>query len=337
MRYTVHKIQRHLHHTLLQLKPVNSDQKLSFRAGQYVAIATSSQQKTPYRCFSIVSSPRNELLELAFRHDSDVTRTISDLGTEDTVDVLGPYGEFVLPSDERPVVLLASGIGVTPFISMLREAVSQRSTRAISLLVTGKQSASIPYAQELASVHRLAPTISIDVFTSSGEPGTYRRRIDAAILRELVAASDRDSLYYVCGPDSFVRKIRDTLVDEGVGDRSIMTESFQQVAKTHANQRSKYASIGLSLALGVGVIAAIVLANLPSLAATEDTASSTSTDTTSTSSDTQASSEETAETTSESSTGSDNTSETTSDSTQSYSTTTTTTDSSASTTTSTAS
>ena len=112
-----------------------------FTAGQFVPVRVSIDGKPHVRCYSISSSPDSRgYLEISVRRQGLVSTTLhATLRTGSRLAIGRPAGQFVYPGgDDRPLALLAGGIGITPLLSMLRHAVSSDPTRPIVLLYSAR-------------------------------------------------------------------------------------------------------------------------------------------------------------------------------------------------------
>jgi ferredoxin-NADP reductase len=87
------------------------------------------------RTFSIAGAPHEADLMIATRmRDTGFKRALRALPIGSEGDVQGPFGDFtLLQGIEQPAVLLAGGIGITPFRRMLRHAIQTHSKRRIFL------------------------------------------------------------------------------------------------------------------------------------------------------------------------------------------------------------
>src|SRR5665213_1577591 len=104
---------------------------VSFSPGQYFFVTLKPEDEAHKdeltHHFSIVNSPaQNGLLVLATRLRLDQSlfkRTLNEAKDGDSVEIGKIGGSFVLPEQtDKPVVLIALGIGITPYMSMLRWA-----------------------------------------------------------------------------------------------------------------------------------------------------------------------------------------------------------------------
>jgi ferredoxin-NADP reductase len=111
----------------------------SFRAGQFIELALIDPAETDAlgtaRALSIASAPQDDGLMFATRiRDSAFKRALATMTPGSVVRIEGPFGDLVLPNNpRRPIVLLAGGIGITPFRSIaVRAAGEKLPTRSFS-------------------------------------------------------------------------------------------------------------------------------------------------------------------------------------------------------------
>ena len=206
-----------------------------FRAGQYVDIVLAS---SPFhdlwgdlRTFSIASAPFEDHLEFVMRlSHTAFKRALSILPMGTTVALNGPAGTFQLDSGgSQPAVFLAGGVGIAPFLSMLRQAKHDRSPRPLYLFYSNHEASDSAYLSELRkhagdSFLRLAliPTITGNAGSDwTGERG----RIDAAMLLRHVPAGTHP-MYYIAGPSQFVSAMISVLAALDVGEADTQIEDF---------------------------------------------------------------------------------------------------------------
>ena len=130
-------------------------------------------------------------------------------------------------SRSRPVLLIAGGIGVTPFRAMLPAFIAQQ--RPVALVYSVRVVAKSAFITELTTPR---PGCTVTV-TATGEPPnsawTGRRgRVDAALLNECAPGGGgaRSCDVFICGPPSFEEACRTALAGLGLSAANIFSESF---------------------------------------------------------------------------------------------------------------
>jgi ferredoxin-NADP reductase len=201
-----------------------------FTAGQFVPVRVSIGGKPHVRCYSISSSPdARGYIEISVRRQGLVSTTLhATLRTGSQLAIGRAAGQFVYPgADDRPLALVAGGIGITPLLSMLRHAVSSDPTRPISLLYCARDRQAMAFLPELRVLAQRFPQIRIGVTVSEpSAPAPWRTgHIDAAMVRQYVVHPSH-TIFCVCGPPPMMAAMRDLLTAEGVPDDQVRSEKF---------------------------------------------------------------------------------------------------------------
>ena len=117
-------------------KPAN----FTFKAGQFLDIILLNPPETDAegnrRALSIASAPHEGRLQFATRHrQSAFKRVLNTMALGSEVRIEGPFGNLLLHGDAgRPAVMLAGGIGITPFRSMILDLLQVKNeTREVTL------------------------------------------------------------------------------------------------------------------------------------------------------------------------------------------------------------
>ena len=248
-------------------KDPDDTRPISFHPGQYAAISTHRGRPSVARCFSIVSSPTDDTrLQFSMRTAGKYTTRLKRLQPGDEVDVRGPFGGFVIdPMRDTQAVLLAGGIGITPFMSMLRYARDTNSTTPMALFYGVASQDDVPFLDELKQLAKTNPHLQITVVVAQGEtdkiaPLSVKTGFVSADLIREQATPSPDATYFLCGPPPFMNALLKSLRASGVNNDRLITEAFsqgphRQTGRVASWPQNMYVMTGLGLALGTLVVA----------------------------------------------------------------------------------
>lgn len=196
---------------------------LLFRAGQYIELKLPQllydDPKGDYRLFSIASSPNyKKTLSIAFRNsESGFKKSIRELPLGSLAEIEGPFGYLTLPSDPTiPLVFVAGGIGITPFLSMIRFANEKKVKNQIILLYFNRDKRDAAYLAELEKISREHRQFSMRAFYGP---------FNTAALSDAIK-NPTDNLWYLAGPPFFVAECKYALSSIQVEHNHILTEDF---------------------------------------------------------------------------------------------------------------
>jgi len=177
--------------------------------------------------FTISSSPTGERLSISVKSVGDFTATIGQTKTADMAYIDMPYGVFSFLTHDAPdLVFIAGGIGITPFMSMLRYIFDKKLEKNVTLLWGNKTKQDIAFRKELETMTSEMPSLKVVHVLSrqeawSGEKGF----IDAAKLQKYVD-NFQVSQFFICGPPPMMRAVERTLTDLGAPKNRIHYERF---------------------------------------------------------------------------------------------------------------
>jgi ferredoxin-NADP reductase len=205
----------------------------SFKAGQAVVLELldpPDEEGQKRRTFSLVSAPfESELIVATRMRDTAFKRALKALPEGASVKLMGPIGQFTLDA-ARSAVFIAGGIGITPFMSMLRQAARERSAQPLRLLYSNRRPEDAAFLAELQALERgnanfrLDATMT-DMGRSSSRWNGHKGVVDAELIRSCTGGLHAP-LYYVVGPPAMVLAMQETLRAAGVAEDAILTEEF---------------------------------------------------------------------------------------------------------------
>jgi ferredoxin-NADP reductase len=208
----------------------------SFKPGQAIDIIlidpTSPDTQSARHTFSIVSAPFEDELVVATRmRDSAFKRAIKSLSTGSQAKLQGPFGSLTLHNDrERPAVFIAGGIGITPFMSILRQAAKDQLPQHLVLLYSNRRPEDTAFLAELQLLEqqnrnfRLVATMT--EMDKSSRPWAGQTGLINEDLVTRVGSDLPTPICYLAGPPAIIGAARQTLNHAGVDDDDIRSEEF---------------------------------------------------------------------------------------------------------------
>ncbi len=214
--------------TEVYLTPVRPRRRLLHRPGQFLDISFDPDKVSaePHP-FSLSSPPHEPQLRISVKELGVWTSELSTLRGGERARVWGPYGTFgdALNTDlELDPVLIAGGIGLTPFLSMIRqEGFLEEGDRTAHLIYSVEKPDEALYHDEIESLNLDLDTL-IYISHSSDEEGL----LDAKTIGEKVGGLEGKK-FLICGPAPMMESITEDLQKNGVGIERIVTEDFSVI------------------------------------------------------------------------------------------------------------
>ncbi len=199
------------------------DKKIEFKPGQYVSIFLEGEKPAP---FSIVNSPvEKEIVELGVEIIGNVTKKMSEMIIGERVQIKGPFGRFVV-GEEKKFCMLAGGIGVTPFISMMRWVRDFETDKSSVLFYSCKTKDHMIWFDELEKMQS-EKTKTVFTLTRDVPEGWvyYTKRISEEMLLEELP-DYKDYVFYCCGPAQYIETMFHILRKMGVPEQNLKREAW---------------------------------------------------------------------------------------------------------------
>lgn len=198
------------------------------RAGQFLYISFDapavSQELHPY---TVSSAPEADRLRLSVKALGDWSAKLPDLKPGDWARVWGPYGEFgnhLWQQPTRDAVLIAGGIGITPFLSMLASAAFMQRRQGKTYLVYSVEKADEALYHEEIEALDLDGKAIIHVPHRSDDEGLLDAEMLQAKVGELTA-----KCFLICGPAPLMESVEKELLAAEVPLERIFKEDFNLV------------------------------------------------------------------------------------------------------------
>ncbi len=195
---------------------------MRYKPGQYVWVELPnlhpSDPRGSRRPFSIASAPddSNRITIIVRATDSIFNKSLRLLHPGDELNIIGPFGySFCLPEDTAtPIILIAGGTGVTPFLSIIRYSVDIQSQRSITL-INANDSQERTFLNDELEAYQKNKSIRIKNLT---------RRFEDTDIDDIEGL--HNAPIYISGPKGFVEHIHNTLKTKGVFEHQFYFEAF---------------------------------------------------------------------------------------------------------------
>lgn len=200
---------------------------LELRAGQFFDIvlpAASEVAKSDHvHGFSCVNAAfENKLVAATRMRNSPFKNALSATPDGTPVEVIAPFGDFFLHKNTaQPAVFVIGGIGITPVLSMIKQATHDKTGHQLTLIYANRcaeESAYLPELEQLAQANNHFKLVTLYTRDSG--------HVSAATLQQHIPdlAAPR---YYLAGPEGMVKAMRRLLIEVGADEDNIRAEEFE--------------------------------------------------------------------------------------------------------------
>lgn len=197
-------------------------QTIIWQSGQYMHYDfphPNPDERGIGRWFTISSAPYEGHLmittRLAADHSSSFKQALMGLNEGELIEADGPKGKFILQEGASKHVLIAGGIGVTPYRSMLAQLAHDKQPANAELLYANRDN-NFVFDEELNSIQAADSTFKIIKFVD--------KKIAQADFQPYLA--DPKTIFYLSGPKALVENYEGLLGGLGVDEPRIMTDYF---------------------------------------------------------------------------------------------------------------
>ncbi|PJN90079.1 NO-inducible flavohemoprotein [Bacillus sp. mrc49] len=227
--------------TSFYLKPADGAVIPSFLPGQYVTvrIAIPGERYLFNRQYSLSDAAGKDHFRISVKKerqesspDGRVSNYLHDsIQVGDSLDLTVPAGHFTIDLEKRtPVVFLAGGVGITPFMSMVHAVADQTPERDVHFIHAADNGKVQPFRGELTDLAQKLVSYQLSfVFKNPDEQDKQLQNYvkDGYIDKELLSLHVKhEADYYICGPVPFMKALITCLKELGVEPDNIHYEFF---------------------------------------------------------------------------------------------------------------
>lgn len=169
----------------------------------------------PFTFTCLNSDDHLEFTIKIYKERNGITKKLLDINTGDELIIHEVFGAIIY---HGPGLFIAGGAGITPFISIFRQLKLENKLAGNYLLFANRTEDDIILKDEL---DEMLGQNHIDILShpSSGQPGNH---IDKDFIKKFL--TDKSEYCYICGPDEFVAKIKDNLLELNIAEDKIVIE-----------------------------------------------------------------------------------------------------------------
>lgn len=211
--------------------------RIKYKPGQYLTFVYRSHNEEIRRSYSITSSPAlNEPLSIGVKRIENgifSRRLIDNAIINDELLTIGAGGLFVLPGDienYKQIFLFAAGSGITPIFSLIKTLLYAHEQINVVLIYSNASPEKTIFLNELKKFekkfsNRFHVKFLFSNIVDLSKARLHRRLIDD-FLNVFSIANFSQTLFYICGPESYMRLSTYTLQENDVPKNNIKREDF---------------------------------------------------------------------------------------------------------------
>ena len=213
--------------------PEKEKEMFRFEAGQYLTLEGIISKRSVRRSYSICSSS-GEGLQVGIKEvPKGVFSTFANrsLNEKDRLMVAVPEGRFRYKTSDKPQNLgaFAAGSGITPIMSILKTALLDHPENRFHLVYGNRTPEDAMFYKELKGLEQtFIGRLSIQwVFSRTNIEGCFFGRIESSVVKNAIKNIEPlADKFYLCGPETMIEKVTDTLIANGINKDSVLFELF---------------------------------------------------------------------------------------------------------------
>ncbi len=227
--------------TSFYLRPQDKGPLPGFKPGQFITVRVEHPTKpTSPRNYSLSDMPGNGYYRISVKKEAGTPDGLissylhEQIQPGDVLEIGPPCGEFTIDAttvENRPIVFLAGGIGVTPLLSMAKSLVDNQVLAPIHFLHAARNSAVHAFADEVQKMVSDKDFVQTRVLYDEPLDGDVENgkcdrvgTVDADVLRLWTPYQEAE--FYFCGPKPFMQNVFADLKKLGVDEARIHFEFF---------------------------------------------------------------------------------------------------------------
>src|SRR3989344_1417033 len=193
-----------------------------FKAGQFCFLRINKNRLYARHPFTISSSHNEKDLSFTIKLKGRFTQEALNLKKGEEVIVEGPFGIFTLDkAEEKDIVFIAGGIGITPFMSMIKSNLHSNIKRNITLFYCSKTIKGTIFKKELDNIEENWLNKVYIVSKDECQGNVKEKGIISKELIKKYTDNIDNSVFYICGPEQMKKYVIKELKKLGIKKENI--------------------------------------------------------------------------------------------------------------------
>lgn len=219
--------------TSFHLVPADGGPVMAHQPGQYIGLRVTLDGQEHRRNYSLSAAANGRSLRISVKREADgrVSQHLhAQVNEGDLLDLFPPAGAFTLTASDKPLVLISGGVGITPTLAMLEEAL--KSARPVHFIHCARNRAVHAFRDAIDALAARHPQLKRFYCYDQAQPGDAVDAVgllDSQRLAQWLPAS-RDVDAYFLGPKPFMALVQRSLKTLGVPEAQTHYEFFGPAA-----------------------------------------------------------------------------------------------------------
>jgi len=203
--------------------------ELDYKPGQFFFITLKQGEKELSKHFSFSSSPTEknhiEFTKKFTDHEFSLALRAAKVGDWTRIDA--PYGQFTFEGEYPKIALLGGGIGITPFMSICKNATDKTLNSKITLFYGCRTEKDLTFKKELEELAEKNKNLRLVLIVN--EPTTQWKGATGIINTEIVKErlpDYKENMFFTCGPPPMVEAMEKLVLNLGLPKENLKREYF---------------------------------------------------------------------------------------------------------------
>ena len=213
------------------LKPVKGAMP-NFKAGQYIVLDVFKNNHTYKRSYSITSSPKNldsyQITVKKVRNGIVSNYLLNEVRVGMEFTIHGPFGEFTYNKlrDQKDVLALVGGSGITPIMSLARAINDQIEDFNLTIIYGENEAKELIFKKELDELASKNEKINVHYVLSDEISSVYETGL---ISKEMISKYEVGKYsYFVCGPIHFYHHLNEIFKELDIPNKFIRSDIYKE-------------------------------------------------------------------------------------------------------------